>query len=119
MNSKALRVPDYLSHLLAAIRRIRRYAENKSLEDFNADEQLQDAVVRNIEIIGEAARNIATQAPDFTAAHPEVPWTALYAMRNRVAHGYWSVDTNVVWQVVQRDLPVLEVQVAGLTQLQE
>ncbi|MBK6558232.1 MAG: DUF86 domain-containing protein [Comamonadaceae bacterium] len=48
-----------------------------------------------------------------------MPWTALYAMRNRVAHGYWSVDTNVVWQVVQRDLPVLEVQVAGLTQLQE
>lgn len=115
MNGKALRVADYLGHLLAAIRRIRRYTEDKSLKDFSADEQLQDAVVRNIEIIGEAARNIAIQAPDFTAAHPEVPWAALYAMRNRVAHGYWSVDTNVVWQVVQRDLSVLEAQIAALS----
>ncbi len=82
----------------------------------NGDEQLQDAVVRNIEIIGEAARNIATQSPDYTANHPEVPWVALYAMRNRVAHGYWSIDTAIVWQVVERDLPALEIQLASLVQ---
>jgi uncharacterized protein with HEPN domain len=114
MSNKALRVPDYIEHMLAAIRRIRRYCESRSFADFHSDEQLQDAVVRNIEIIGEAARNIATQAPDFSANHPEIPWAALYAMRNRVAHGYWSVDTAVVWQVIERDLPALEVQISGL-----
>ena len=63
-----------------------------------------------------SARNIATQAPDYTANHPEVPWVALYAMRNRVAHGYWSIDTAIVWQVVERDLPALEIQLASLVQ---
>ena len=116
MNKKALRVPDYIGHMLDAMHRIWRYCENKSVDEFNGDEQLQDAVVRNIEIIGEAARNIATQAPDYTANHPEVPWAALYAMRNRVAHGYWSVDTAIIWQVVERDLPALEIQLASLVQ---
>ena len=116
MNKKALRVPDYIGHMLDAMHRIRRYCEKKSVDEFNGDEQLQDAVVPNIEIIGEAARNIATQAPDYTANHPEVPWVALYAMRNRVAHGYWSIDTAIVWQVVERDLPALEIQLASLVQ---
>ena len=55
----------------------------------------------------------ALRVPDFSANHPEIPWAALYAMRNRVAHGYWSVDTAVVWQVIERDLPALEVQISG------
>ena len=114
MNKKALRVPDYIGHMFEAMRRIKRYCENKSADEFNANEQLQDAVVRNIEIIGEAARNIASQAPDYAGNHPEVPWAALYAMRNRVAHGYWTVDTAIVWQVVERDLPALEIQLARL-----
>lgn len=62
MSKKALRVPDYIGHMLDAMHRIRRYCESKSIDDFNGDEQLQDAVVRNIEIIGDAARNIAIQA---------------------------------------------------------
>ncbi|MCK0505416.1 HepT-like ribonuclease domain-containing protein [Aromatoleum anaerobium] len=114
MKKKALRVPDYLSHILEAIRRIQRYAQGRSLDAFMADEQLQDAVVRNIEIIGEASRNIETYSPHFVAQHGEVPWAALYAMRNRVAHGYWAVDLAVVWQVVQRELPVLEAQIQTL-----
>ena len=55
----------------------------------------------------------ALRVPDFSANHPEIPWAALYAMRNRVAHGYWPVDTAVVWQVIERDLPALEVQISG------
>lgn len=111
MKQKALRVGDYLGHLLAAIQRIRRYTANKTYADFTYDEQLQDAVVRNIEIIGEAARNIEQDMPDFAALYPQIPWSALYAMRNRVAHGYWTVDLEIVWQVVQRDLPTLEEQI--------
>lgn len=111
MKQKALRVGDYLGHLLAAIQRIRRYTANKTYADFTFDEQLQDAVVRNIEIIGEAARNVERDMPDFAALYPQIPWAALYAMRNRVAHGYWTVDLEIVWQVVQRDLPTLEEQI--------
>jgi uncharacterized protein with HEPN domain len=108
MNKKSLRVQDYLNHILDAIHRIERYTGGKSFDTFSIDEQCQDAVIRNIEIIGEAARNIDRHAPDFARRHPEVPWTALYAMRNRITHGYWTVDLPVVWQVVERDLAILE-----------
>jgi uncharacterized protein with HEPN domain len=108
MTCKVMRVPDYLMHILDAIARIKRYTHGKTHQDFVNDEQLQDAVVRNIEIIGEAARNIERCAPEFAAEHDGIPWAALYAMRNRVAHGYWTVDEDAVWQVVYRDVPVLE-----------
>lgn len=114
MNKKSLRAGDYLAHMLDAIQRIRRYARNKSEAEFFADEQLQDAVIRNIEIIGEAARNITMQAPEFAKQNASVPWAALYAMRNRVSHGYWVVDVAVVWQVVERDLAQLEAQILAL-----
>lgn len=107
MTQKSLRIRDYLSHMLEAIERIERYTSGKAHDAFIHDDQLQDAVVRNIEIIGEAARNIERHAPAFVAAHDEIPWAALYAMRNRVSHGYWTVDLDAVWQVVQRDAPIL------------
>ena len=108
MNKKALRVSDYLLHILDAIGRIERYPASKSLDDFERDEQCQDAVIRNIEIIGEAARNIQQHSPDFVQQHHEIPWAALYAMRNRLSHGYWAVDLAVVWQVIERDLGALK-----------
>ncbi|WP_418647457.1 DUF86 domain-containing protein [Thauera butanivorans] len=110
MNKKALRLDDYLLHMEDAISRVQRYTHSKSQTDFNADEQLQDAVIRNIEIIGEAAHNVAIHAPAFTQLHHDIPWAALYAMRNRLSHGYWTIDLAVVWQVIQRDLPTLKEQ---------
>jgi uncharacterized protein with HEPN domain len=100
--------------MLEAVERIERYARGKTHGAFIHDDQLQDAVVRNIEIIGEAARNIERHAPAFVAAHDEIPWAALHAMRNRVSHGYWTVDLDAVWQVVQRDVPILGEQIRGL-----
>lgn len=114
MTQKSLRIRDYLTHMREAIERIERYTRGKTHEAFVVDDQLQDAVVRNIEIIGEAARNIERHAPAFVAAHDEIPWAALYAMRNRVSHGYWTVDLDAVWQVVQRDVPILGEQIRGL-----
>ena len=108
MNKKALRVPDYLLHILDAIGRIERYTAGKSLGDFEHDEQCQDAVIRNIEIIGEAARNVQQHSPDFAQQYAAVPWAALYAMCNRLSHGYWAVDLAVVWQVIERDLGELK-----------
>ena len=68
---------------------------------------VQDAVIRNIEIIGEAARNIERHDPEFAQKHAEIPWEDIYLMRNRVSHGYFSVDLAVVWKTVQRDIPEL------------
>ena len=114
MNKKALRLADYIQHIGDAIARVQRYTRGKSKAAFIGDEQLQDAVVRNLEIIGEAARNISQHAPAFTQQNTQIPWPALYAMRNRLSHGYWAVDLDVVWQVVQRDLPALKEKLEAL-----
>lgn len=114
MTQKSLRIRDYLTHMRKAIERIERYTQGKAYDEFIENEQLQDAVVRNIEIIGEAARNIERHMPAFVAVNDEIPWAALYAMRNRVSHGYWTVDIDAVWQVVQREIPILGNQIRGL-----
>ena len=100
--------------MLQAFARISRYVHGGAAE-FLRDDKTQDAVIRNIEIIGEAAKNIERVDPAFVAQHPEVPWPIIYAMRNRLSHGYFEVDLEVVWQTVDRDLPVLEVQIRALT----
>jgi len=115
MNKKdSLRVPDYLDHILQAIERINRYVENKDESDFLQDEMLQDAVIRNIEIIGEAAKNVERIAPEFTAQYPDVPWAILYAMRNRVTHGYFDVDVELVWKTVRNNVPLLADQIRAV-----
>lgn len=86
------RIPDYLGHILEAIERIDRYLADTDEVTFLNDQKTQDAVVRNFEIIGEAAHNIESYHAAFAAAHPDIPWSVIYAMRNRVAHGYFKVD---------------------------
>lgn len=76
--SKALRVPDYLSHILCAIERIDRYTTGMDEAGFLNSELVQDAVIRNIEIIGEAANNIQQVAPAFAARHSDIPWQVMY-----------------------------------------
>ena len=108
MRKKDLRTPDYLRHILDAIERIRSYTGPLSRESFEATPMAIDAVVRNIEIMGEASHNITRGDPDFAAAHPEIPWEAIYRMRNQVSHGYFAVDIDIVWSTVQTYLPDLE-----------
>lgn len=112
--NKARRVPDYIGHILQAMARIERHVAGVDRQGFTSSELIQDAVVRNLESIGEAANNIQRVDPVFTAAHPEVPWAVMYAMRNRLTHGYDTVDLGVVWVVVERDLPLLKRQIAVL-----
>lgn len=71
-------------------------------------------MIRNIAVIGEAARNVERCDPEFSASHAEVPLQLMYAMRNRVTHGYFEVDVQILWRTVQGDLPVLERQIQGL-----
>jgi len=112
--SKALRVPDYLSHILQAIERIQRYTADRDIVDFLRNELVQDGVIRNIEVIGEASNNILRVDPAFAERHSHVPWQVMYTMRNRVSHAYDRVDLEIVWKTIQNDLPVLQGQIASL-----
>ena len=114
MSKGSLRILDYLAHILQAIQRIHHYTEQMCEAGFLENPMAQDAVIRNIEIIGEAARNLQRHYPAFAAQHAEVPWEDIYLMRNRVAHGYFSVDLEIVWKTLQTDLPKLEVQIRAL-----
>lgn len=109
-----LRIPDYLEHILDAIERINLYLADTDEAAFLNDRKTQDAVIRNFEIIGEASRNIERFHAKFAADHPEVPWTVVYAMRNRVAHGYFDVDLEMVWKTIHADLPELHTQIKQL-----
>lgn len=96
MKKDQLRVQDYLDHILQAVDRINVYTEDIDEVGFLKNQMVQDAVIRNIEIIGEAARNIEKHHPEFADQHPDVPWEDVYLMRNRVSHGYFSVDLEVI-----------------------
>ena len=76
---------------------------------------MQDAVLRTFEVIGEASRNIERDCPDFAAAHPELPLSFAYEMRNALAHGYFKVDFGIVWKTIENDLADLRQQVQALT----
>jgi uncharacterized protein with HEPN domain len=103
-----------LIHIVEAIDRIHRYVEDLTEFGFLEDEKSQDAVVRNFEVLGEAARNIEKHHAAFAQAHADVPWALMYTMRNRVAHGYFKVDYELVWKTIHADLPELRAQVAAL-----
>ena len=105
---------DYLVHVVEAIERIQRYVSGVDRPEFLANEEKQDAVIRNLEIIGEAAANIGRQYQEFVAQHPEFRWQHAYGMRNVLSHGYFKVDREVVWKTAQEDLPQLKATVQAL-----
>jgi uncharacterized protein with HEPN domain len=109
------RLEDYLAHIVEAIERATSYVQ--PLPDraaFEQNPQVQDAVVRNIEIIGEAANQINRMAPEYIAQHPALPWDDMRDMRNIVIHAYFDVDLEIVWQTVHEDLPKLKQQIDHL-----
>lgn len=112
--AQPLRVADYLQHILVAIDSIQGYTVGMDLTGFMADQKTGDAVIRNLEVIGEACRNISRSHPDFAAQHASVPWGFAYEMRNALAHGYFTVDLTIVWQTIQNDLPTLKAQISVL-----
>ncbi len=112
--AQAQRLSDYLAHMVDAISRIQRYVDGMTEQSLMDDEKTQDAVIRNLEVVGEAARNVQTQHEIFAQAHAEVPWALMYAMRNRVAHGYFQVDWALIWKTIHQDLPELRQQIERL-----
>ena len=84
-HTETLRLADYLGHIVEAVERIQRYVSELDEQGFLRDEKSQDAVVRNFEILGEAAHNISRFHKDFAQAHAHVPWELMYTMRDHVA----------------------------------
>ena len=114
--SKSFRVQSYLEHILNAIERIERYTMDMDVLGFLDSDLVQDAVIRNIEIIGEASNKIQRASPEFISQNDNVPWDYMYTMRNRVAHGYEHVDLEIVWKTIVEDLPLLYQQINSLVE---
>jgi len=101
----------YLRHILDAIEQIKNYLKGVSAEQFLQKRLLQDGVVRRLEIIGEASRNLSD---GLRQRHPEVPWGQIISLRNRITHAYFDVDLHIVWEIVQNDLLPLKQQVGRI-----
>ena len=114
MSDDELRLAGYLGHIVEAVERIAEYTEDIAETAFLDNTLVQDAVIRNIEVIGEAARNVQRRYPEFVAQHEDIPWEDVYWMRNRLSHGYFAVDMEIVWKTVERDIPELGRQVREL-----
>ena len=112
MNSEPVR--DLLGHITQSAADARSYVEGLTKEDFLADKRTQQAVVMNLIIIGEAASKLMDVHAEFTQRYPQVPWRSMRGMRNRIAHGYFDIDLNVVWNTVQEDLPALLNALSGI-----
>ncbi|WP_373499114.1 DUF86 domain-containing protein [Desulfococcus sp.] len=101
----------FLSHILDAVKQIRIYTSNVTETQFHQDRLIQDGVLRQLEVIGEACRNLPVE---FHEKHPEIPWQEIIGLRNRLAHAYFSISIEIVWEVVVNELDSLEKNVTTL-----
>ncbi|CAN5567499.1 DUF86 domain-containing protein [soil metagenome] len=99
-------LPDLVRvrHMRDAILEVSRFVSGRSREDLNMDRMLVLAIIKDIEILGEAASKVSSQ---FRAAHPEFPWSEAIATRNRLIHGYFDINLDIVWSTATEDLPPL------------
>jgi len=105
---KEKNVKIFLQDVLEASEKITNYTKEMSFEEFMRDEKTEDAVLRNLGVIGEAVKNIPE---DFKKKHEEVNWRAIAGMRNKLIHEYFGVSPGIVWETVRNDIPALELQI--------
>ena len=98
----------FVEDILECIGKIEKYIERMKFEDFENDDKTTDAVVRNLEIIGEASKNI----PDIVKTrYQNVYWKGIIGLRNRIIHEYFGVDVKIVWHIIKEELPTLRKQI--------
>jgi len=95
----------FLEDILSSIQKIEEYIGGMSLQDFQGDSRTLDAVLRNLEIIGEAAKKVP---PEIREGHPDIPWGRMISLRNIVSHEYFGVDLSIIWRIVTVNLPETE-----------
>lgn len=101
----------YIGDMLDAIRRIETYTAGVKKKEFIEHLMMQDAVMRQIEIIGEASNSVSDE---FQEKHPEFPWFQMRGIRNKIVHDYRGINLQVIWDTVKNDLPALKKQVEGI-----
>ena len=101
----------FLVHILESIELINEYAKKFSEDQFHKDRLLQDAVIRRLEIIGEAVKNLPGS---FKAKYPEIPWRQMAGMRDILIHEYFDVDLFLTWQVVKKELPLVKKKISEI-----
>ncbi|NPV58386.1 MAG: DUF86 domain-containing protein [Actinobacteria bacterium] len=101
----------FIAHILECIDLVEEYLRGKSVDDFMASTQLQDAVIRRIEIIGEATKNLPLE---FKEKHPDIPWKEMAGMRDIIVYEYFGVDLKLTWRVASEDIKGLKAQLEKL-----
>jgi len=96
---------EYISDILEAAKRIQDYISGMDYQTFLADLKTRDAVIRNLEVIGEASKNIND---DFRNQNPEVQWKEMAGMRDKLIHHYFGINFEVVWTIIKTELPVVD-----------
>jgi uncharacterized protein with HEPN domain len=104
---KSKRLPDYIDHIQQAASDVCSFVASLDKEAFLVDKRTQQAVIMSLIIIGEAATKVMDSYAVFTEEHPEVPWRSMRNMRNRMAHGYFDINLDLVWETAQDWLPKL------------
>ena len=108
------RLADYLDPMRQAIADAHSFTEGLAQAAFMQDKRTQQAVVMSLIVLGEAATKVMDQHPAFAAEHSHIPWRSMRGMRNRIAHGYFDINLEVVWDTVQTALPSLRAQLEAL-----
>jgi len=103
--------PLYLEDIREAIETILGYVRGIDEDQFKGQQMLQDAVIRQLEIIGEATKHLSDE---IRQANPKIPWKAIAGTRDRLVHGYFAVDLDEIWLTVRRDLPELKPEIDRL-----
>ncbi len=101
----------YIEHILDCIEKIIRFSEGVTYAEFSENELLQDGIIRNIEVIGEASKKVSQ---NLKQVYFHIPWKEMAGMRDKLIHDYFGIDLDVIWKTIQLDIPDLYIQIKSI-----